>query len=113
MVGQLFSDRGYISQELFQQLYQRGLELVTHYKKQMKNKLLKLIDKMMLRKRALIETVNDQLKNICQIAHSRHRSPFNLLVNTLAALVAYTYHEKKPALDLQVKGLLALPEVIF
>ena len=113
LIGQLFGDRGDISQELFKQLYERGLELVTNYKKKMHNKLVKLIDKVMLRKRALIETVNDQLKNICQIEHSRHRSPFNFLVNTLAALVAYTYHEKKPALDLEVKGLPALPEAIF
>ena len=62
---------------------------------------------------ALIETVNDQLKNIFQIEHSRHRSPLNFLVNMLAALVAYTYQEKKPDLDLAVKGLPALPEAIF
>ena len=79
----------------------------------MKNKRVNLIDKGLLRKRALIETVNDQLKNIFQIEHSRHRSPLNFLVNTLAALVAYTYQEKKPALDLEVKGLPALPEAIF
>ena len=79
----------------------------------MKNKLVKLIDKVMLRKRALIETVNDQLKNIFQIEHSRHRNPFNFLVNTLAALVAYIYQEKKPALDLEVKGLTAEPSAIF
>lgn len=113
LIGKLFGDRGYISQERFKQLYERGLELVTNYKKKMKNQLVKLIDKGMLRKRALIETVNDQLKNICQIEHSRHRSPFNFLVNPLAALVAYTYQEKKPALDLKVKGLPALPEAIF
>ncbi|MGD1861171.1 MAG: IS982 family transposase, partial [Leptolyngbyaceae cyanobacterium] len=54
-----------------------------------------------------------QLKNIFQIEHSRHRSPFNFLVNTLAALVAYTYQEKKPALDLEFKGLPSLPPAIF
>ena len=113
LMGKLFDDRGYVSQALFRQLYERGLELVTNYKKKMKNKLVKLIDKVMLRKRTLIETVNDQLKNICQIEHSRHRSPFNFLVNVLAALVAYTYQEKKSALDLDVKGLPALPEAIF
>lgn len=113
LIGQLFGDRGYISQELFKQLYERGLELVTNYKKNMKNKLVKLIDKVMLRKRALIETVNDQLKNVFQIEHSRHRSPFNFLVNPLAALVAYTYQDKKPSLDLEVKGLPALPEAVF
>jgi hypothetical protein len=113
LMGKLFGDRGYIRQDLFEELYERGLELVTNYKKKMKNKLVKLIDKVLLRKRALIETVNDQLKNIFQIEHSRHRSPLNFLVNMLAALVAYTYQEKKPALDLEVKGLPALPEAIF
>lgn len=113
LFGQLFGDRGYISGPLFEELYQRGLELVTNYKKKMKNKLVKLIDKILLRKRSLIETVNDQLKNICQIEHSRHRSPFNFLVNTLAALVAYTYHDKKPSLDLAVNGLPALPPALF
>ena len=74
---------------------------------------MKLIDKVMLRKRALIETVNDQLKNIFQIEHSRHRSPLNFLVNTLAALVAHTYQEKKPVLDLEFKGSPALSLAIF
>ena len=74
LVGKLFGDRGYISQELFEELYERGLQLITRYKKKMKQKLVKLIDKILLRKRSLIETVNDQLKNISQIEHSRHRS---------------------------------------
>jgi hypothetical protein len=58
-------------------------------------------------------TVNDQLKNVCQIEHSRHRSVFNFLVNLLAGLVAYSYQPKKPSLDLEVKGLPALPPAIF
>ena len=105
LIGKLFGDRGYIRQDLFEELCERGLELITNYKKKMKNKLVKLLDKGMRRKRALIETVNDQLKNIFQIEHSRHRSLLNFLVNTLAALVAYTYQAKKPALDLEVKDL--------
>lgn len=113
LIGKLFGDRGYISQALFEQLFERGLQLITKSKKNMKNRLVKLIDKILLRKRALIESVNDQLKNICQIEHSRHRSVFNFLVNLLAGLVAYTYHEKKPTLDLRVKGLSALPPAIF
>lgn len=113
LLGKLFGDRGYISQKLFEQLYERGLQLVTRSKRNMKNRLLKLIDKILLRKRALIESVNDQLKNLCQIEHSRHRSVFNFLVNLLAGLVAYTYQAKKPALDLEFKGLPALPPAIF
>ncbi|MEM8714555.1 MAG: IS982 family transposase [Cyanobacteria bacterium P01_G01_bin.4] len=113
LFGKLFGDRGYISQALFEQLYQQGLELVTRYKKNMKQKLVKLMDKILLRKRSLIETVNDQLKNILQIEHSRHRSIWNFLVNLLAGLVAYTYLPTKPSLDLQYKGLKALPPAIL
>lgn len=113
LFGQLFGDRGYISQQLFEDLYKRGLQLVTKRKKNMKQKLIKLIDKILLRKRALIETVNDQLKNICQIEHSRHRSCWNFLVNLIAGLIAYTYQPKLPAIDLRPKGLPALPPAIF
>ena len=98
---------------MFEQLYERGLQLITKSKKKMKNRLMKLIDKLLLRKRALIESINDQLKNICQIEHSRHRSVFNFLVNLLAGLIAYTYQEKKPSLDLESKGLPELPPAVF
>ncbi|MBW4524325.1 MAG: IS982 family transposase [Phormidium tanganyikae FI6-MK23] len=111
--GKLFGDRGYISQKLFEELYNRGLQLITKRKRNMKQKLIKLIDKILLRKRSLIESVNDQLKNICQIEHSRHRSCWNFLVNLMAGLIAYTYQPKLPALDLQPKGLPALPPTIF
>lgn len=105
--------RGYISQPLFEELYQRGLQLVTKARKNMKQRLVKLIDKILLRKRAILESVNDQLKNICQIEHSRHRSGWNFLVNLLAGRIAYTYQPKCPSLDLQPKGLSALPPAIF
>ena len=70
--GKVFGGRGYISQALFEQLSQEGLLLITRFKKNIKNKLLPVMDKLLLRKRSLIETVNDQLKNISQIEHSRH-----------------------------------------
>lgn len=113
LFGKLLGDRGYISQPLFEQLFNQGLELITRYKKNMKQKLVKLMDKILLRKRALIETVNDQLKNICQIEHSRHRSVWNFMVNILAGLIAYTYLPQKPSLDLEPKGLPALPPAIL
>lgn len=113
LFGQLFGDRGYISQNLFEELYERGLQLVTKAKKNMKQRMMKLMDKVLLRKRALIETVNDQLKNSCQIEHSRHRSCWNFLVNLVAGLTAYTYQPKLPSLNLQVVGLSALPTAIF
>ncbi len=69
----------------------------------MKQKLMSLKDKLLLRKRAIIETVNDQLKNISQIEHTRHRSPSNFLVNLLSGLIAYNHREKKPSLNLEEK----------
>ena len=111
--GKLFGDRGYVSQKLFEKLYEKGLELISKSKKNMKNRLVKLMDKILLRKRAFIESVNDQLKNICQIEHSRHRSIWNFLVNLFSGLIAYTYLEKKPSLDLEAKGLPSLPPAII
>ena len=105
VTGKLFGDKGYISQDLFERLLKEGLQLITHLRKKMKNKLMPLIDKLLLRKRSLIETINDQLKNICQIEHSRHRSVFNFMVNLFAGLVAYTHMEKKPRLNLDLDPL--------
>ncbi len=82
-------DKGYISAELFDLLFQRGLQLITRIRKNMKNKLMPMVDKLLLRKRAIVETVIDQLKNISQIEHSRHRSPINCMVNIVAGLAAY------------------------
>ena len=98
--GKLFADRGYLSQKLFKKLYQNGITLITKAKKNMKNKLMALQDKILLRKRAVIESVNDFLKNICQIEHSRHRSVANFLVNLISGLVAYSFIPKKPSLYL-------------
>jgi Transposase DDE domain len=76
----------------------------------LKNGLIKLIDKTLLRKHAIIESVNDQLKNICQIEHSHHHSRFSFLVNLISSLIAYSSHPKKPYLDLECKGLDTLPQ---
>ena len=100
MFGKLFGDKGYISKTLTSCLQMEEIQLVTGIKKTMKNKLVNLYDKLMLRKRAIIETVNDQLKNISQIEHSRHRSLWNFLGNVAAGLIAYSLREKKPSLNL-------------
>jgi Transposase DDE domain len=100
LIGKLFGDKGYISQTLTADLLQQGVRLVTGLRKNMREKVLPLWDKLMLRKRSLIETVIDQLKNISQIQHTRHRSPTNYLVNILAGLAAYTHQPKKPSLHL-------------
>jgi hypothetical protein len=96
--GKLYGDRGYISKDLFEKLWQQGVHLITGIKKNMKNKLLPLWDKLMLRKRNLIETINDQIKNQEQIEHTRHRSPNNFLTNLLGGLIAYQLQPKKPCL---------------
>jgi hypothetical protein len=101
LFGQLFGDRGYISQALHDILFAQGLELLTKVRKNMKNRLIRLWDKLMLRKRTLIETMNDQLKNISQIEHTRHRSVTGFMVNLLAGLIAYTYRPRKPSLGLR------------
>lgn len=97
--GKLYADKGYISQNLFQTLFSRGIHIVTGLKSNMKNKLMSFYDKIMLRKRSVIETINDELKNIAQAVHSRHRSVFNFCMNLLAALCAYSFFEKKPAIN--------------
>lgn len=102
LFGTLFGDKGYLSQPLAEQLLvTQGLRLITKLRKKMHNRLLTLSDKLLLRKRAIIETINDQLKNVCQIEHSRHRSPINFLVHLIAGLIAYCQQPKKPSLHLQ------------
>lgn len=86
--GNLFADEGYISQPLFDQLFEQGTQLIAPIRKNMKNRLMPLVDKVLLRKRAIIETTNDLLKNISQVAHTRHRSVDNFLVNLVAGLSA-------------------------
>lgn len=101
LFGKLYGDMGYISKKLFEDLFAQGLELITKLRKNMKNKLLPLFDKLMLRKRAILETIYDQLKNISQIEHSRHRSASGFMINLLAGLIAYTYQPKKPSIKIQ------------
>jgi len=100
LFGKIFGDRGYISQKLFEELFENGVELITKIKKNMKNRLMPVMDKILLRKRSVIESVNDQLKNISQIEHTRHRSVVNFMVNLIAGLIAYTRQPKKPSLKL-------------
>lgn len=110
--GKLFGDKGYISAPLSALLMGFDLRLVTKIKKKMKNRLLSVCDKLLLRKRSLIETVNDQLKNISQVEHTRHRSLWNFLGNVAAGLIAYTFREKKPSLNLHIKEQLQLSAVV-
>jgi hypothetical protein len=100
LVGKVFADKGYISAPLAKSLLESfGVQLITKFKSNMKNRLMSLSDRLLLRKRAIVETVIDQLKNISQIEHSRHRSPVNFMVNVLAGLIAYCHQPKKPSLN--------------
>ncbi len=109
LFGKLFGDKGYLSKPLFQNLFDHGVQLITMLRKNMKNQLVILEDKLLSRKRSIIETINDQLKNISQIEHSRHRSVNNFFVNLVAGLVAYCHQPKKPALNLSKPQLALLP----
>jgi hypothetical protein len=101
LFGKLFGDKGYISQKLVAQLLtDDNLHLVTFARNNMQGRLLHRDDALLLRKRAIMETIHDQLKNISQIEHSRHRSPLNFVVNLLAGLIAYSLQPKKPSLHL-------------
>jgi transposase len=102
LFGKLFVDKGYISKTLRDELLRTfNVQLVTGIRANMKNALMPLMDKILLRKRAIIETIIDQLKNISQIEHSRHRSPANFLVNLICGLIAYCRQPKKPSLGLE------------
>ena len=102
LFGKLFANRGYISQDLFEKLFIDDIHLVTKIKKNMKNSLMNIYDKICLRKRAVIETVNDELKNICQIEHTRHRSVDNFVTNLVSALIAYNFMPKKPQMNIEI-----------
>ena len=110
--GKLVGDRGYLSKALFEQLFAQGLQLITPIRKNMQNRLVVLEDKLLTRKRFIIETIVDQLKNISQIEHTRHRSTTNFLVNLIAGLIAYTWQPNKPSLHLSEKDMDLLPSTI-
>lgn len=96
--GKLFGDKGYISKKLVEMLFTGGIHLITGLRNNMKNSLMTLHDKITLRKRSVIETVNDELKNICQVEHSRHRSFTNFIVNLIGGMMAYSFLPKKPSI---------------
>ena len=99
LYGKLVGDKGYIGKELFQRLFVDGIRLITKLKSNMKGALMSMSDRLLTRKRAIIETVNDELKNIAQVEHSRHRSFDNFMVNLLGALAAYCFFPKKPCIS--------------
>ena len=100
--GQCFGDRGYLT-KLFAEFYQRGLHLVTKLRRRMKNTLMPLSDKLNLRKRGLIESVNALLTSVFDVEHTRHRSALNGQINILAGLIAYCFHDHKPSIVIPVQ----------
>lgn len=99
--GKMYGDKGYISVKLTQLLFDNDIHLFTTIKKNMTNSLMTLADKILLRKRSVIETINDELKNICQVEHSRHRSFENFITNLISGLIAYCFFPKKPAIKVE------------
>lgn len=103
VVGTVFGDKGYLSQKLALHLWKTlSIQLMTRLRRGMKGRLMLLRDKLLLRRRAIVESVIDQLKHISQIEHSRHRSPVNFLVNLVTGLIAYCHQPKKPSLSLDL-----------
>jgi hypothetical protein len=106
--GSLYADKGYMSKQLSALLFDQGLHLITSIRNNMKNVLMSMRDKILLRKRSVIETINDQLKNISQAEHSRHRSFGNFITNLIASLIAYSFQEKKPSIKFETENTIQL-----
>lgn len=102
--GKLFADKGYISEQLTKILFVSDIHLITSIRNNMKNSLMTMNDKIMLRKRSVIETVNGELKNICQVEHSKHTSFTNFISNMVAGLIAYSFFPKKPSINYQTSS---------
>jgi len=103
LFGKLFGDKGYISKALSDLLFGNGIQLITQVKKNMKKQALSNEEKLLLRKRSVIETVNDELKNICQVEHTRHRSISGFLLNIMGAIAAYSFFPKKPSIKRDIQ----------
>jgi len=102
--GNLHTDKGYISKLLWALLFDQRVHLVTGIRNNMKNVLITMRDKILLRKRSVIETINDQLKNIAQAEHSRHRSFGDFITNLVASLIAYSFQDKKPSIKFETEN---------
>jgi len=101
--GKVFGDKGYINKALADLLFDDGIQLITAVRRNMKQKALSNEEKLLLRKRAVIETVNDELKNICQVEHTRHRSVAGFILNIMSAIAAYSFFPKKPSIKKDIE----------
>lgn len=98
LTGLLFGDKGYIKQELFTELYTKGLKLVTGIKSTMKNKFMSIFEKILLKKRSIIETIFSVLKCNFELEHTRHRSVWNAFVHLISVLITYSMKRHKPSI---------------
>ena len=110
--GKCIGDKGYLSSKLFEELWEKGVRLITKLRKGMHNKLMSLCDRLLLRRRGLIESVHNKLKNSCQIEHHRHRSPWNFLVNLLSGLIGYSQDPQKPTLHMERDDMLLIEHLV-
>ena len=97
--GICLGDKGYLT-KFFEQFYEKGIKIVTKIRSNMKNKLMPLRERLLLKKRNIIESVNDILMTVCNIEHTRHRNPYNATAHIFASLIAYSFLDNKPALIL-------------
>jgi len=101
--GKVFGDKGYINKALADLLFDDGIQLITAVRRNMKQKALSNEEKLLLRKRSVIETVNDELKNICQVEHTRHRSIAGFILNIMSTIAAYSFFPKKPSIKKDIE----------
>ena len=101
--GKVFGDKGYLGKALADLLFGDGVQLITAVRRNMKQKALSNEEKLLLRKRSVIETVNDELKNICQVEHTRHRSLAGFILNIMSAIAAYSFFPKKPSIKMDIE----------
>lgn len=97
LFGKAYGDKGFISSKISEEFVEKGLHIITKVRSNMKNKLMTLEDKLMLMKRGVIECVFHLLSFICDIDHSRHRSPANAFTHLFSGIIAYTYFDKRPS----------------
>lgn len=100
LFGKLYADKGYISKELFDSPWNNGTHIITGLRSNMKNKLMSAMDKIMLIKRSVIETINDEIKNVAMLVHSIHLSFESFLMNVISVIAAYCFFDKKPAINM-------------
>ena len=101
--GKVFGDKGYTGKALADLLFGDGIQLIAAVRRNMKQKALSNEEKLLLRKRSVIETVNDELKNIYQVEHTSHRSVAGFILNIMSAIAAYSFFPKKPSIKIDIQ----------